>query len=194
MRRAASFALLVLVAACSRAPAPAPVASPSPTTTSSPGATSSQSPTGTPTPGPAFAVARALAGSFSGGWRNTTLGSIGAARLEVEVDDTGSTMTATLDLDGAFFGSGDAAAATITFAIGEVAMSADEVTDALGPVEAAITDAGLVVLSLDDVPGDQVDTMSARGTADGDGFALSYTQELSNGTTVTGTIDLARVS
>lgn len=138
------------------------------------------------------AEARRYEGEWSGMWTNKTFGSTGSASASVTVGDDGETMTIVLDLGGGVFGASDPPPENIRITL-DGSGSTSGSSDSFGPYEASWdVDAGTISITLGDVPGDRITTVSGSGTFSDSTFTVDFTINFSDGSSAESTLELAK--
>jgi hypothetical protein len=167
------------------------------TTSSSSTSTSTTSPVPTTavpaSENPVVALAQQYDGRYTGTFTNSTFDTTGPASLELRIDPTTSAITVDADFDGDLFGKGAKRVRSIS---STVTLGADAnatittPTEAFGPVSGRIDETLALVLTADDVPGDQVQAFSLTGRLREDltGFDSTYTVTFEDGETAEGTV------
>lgn len=135
--------------------------------------------------------ASAAAGSYSGTWNNTTFGSSGAARIDIQID--GSTATFTTDLDGNVFGQSDPDAVIYTGTVTADGMTFTTPSSPLfGNMTLVVNADGSFTLTGDDPPADGIAKIEAQGSISESGIGGTYTVTFDDGTTAEGTFSLTK--
>lgn len=138
------------------------------------------------------AEARKYEGSWSGMWTNKTFGSTGAAEATVSVGEDGATMTIRLDLAGNVFGASDPPPEDFVITLDGSARATGS-SPTFGPYEASWDlEAGTISITLSDVPGDRITTVTGAGTFSETSFTVDFTINFSDGSTAESTLQLSK--
>jgi hypothetical protein len=138
------------------------------------------------------AEARKYEGSWSGMWTNKTFGSTGAAEATVGVGEDGATMTLRLDLAGSVFGASDPAPEDFVVALDGSNRTTGS-SPAFGPYEASWDfEAGTISITLSEVPGDRITTVTGTGTFSETSFTVDFTINFSDGSSAESTLQLSK--
>lgn len=145
---------------------------------------------------PVVALAQQYDGRYVGTFTNTTFDTTGPATLELRIDPASGEIAVDADFDGDLFGGGAKEVRSIS---GKVALGSDAnatittPTKAFGPVAGHVDETLALVLTADDVPGDEVKsfTLTGRLRADNTGFDSTYQVTFEDGTTADGTVTVS---
>ena len=141
---------------------------------------------------PVVALAQQYDGSYQGTFTNTTFHTTGTASLDLRIDPTAATLTATVGLNGDLFGGGAKAVRQIsgTVALGNPAAAVTTQTSSFGPVTAKLGAGLSIVLTASNVPDPKVQTFQLTGLlrTDKRGFDATFQVGFRNGQTAQGTV------
>jgi hypothetical protein len=144
---------------------------------------------------PVVALVQALDGAYNGTWSNLTAQTTGQVALQLRIDPATSSLQVVTDLTGDLFGLKTAKRRHLesTISLLTPGQSSTLTTADFGILHGSI-DAGFAVqLDAPDVPDPGVRSFSMRGVQklDGSGFAATFTVGYDDGTTATGTMNVA---
>jgi len=141
---------------------------------------------------PVVALAQQYDGAYTGTFTNSTYHTTGPASLDLRIDPTASTLTATVDLNGDLFGGGAKAVRQIngTIALGNPTAAATTQTASFGPVTGKLGSGLSIVLTAPNVPDPKVQTFQLTGQlrSDHKGFDATFTIGFRDGHTAQGTV------
>ncbi len=150
---------------------------------------------------PVVALAQQYDGSYAGTFTNTTFHTTGTAGLDVRIDPSAGTLTATVSLDGDLFGGGAKAVRQLsgTVALGNPTAPVTTQTASFGPVTAKLGSGLSIVLTASSVPDPKVQTFQLTGQLRTDtsgkailgeqgGFDGTFQVGFRNGQTAQGTV------
>jgi len=139
------------------------------------------------------AQARRYEGQWSGMWTNRTFGSTGSASATVVVGADGETMTITLDLGGSVFGASDPPAEEFVMQLEDSSARTSGTSATYGPYEVTLDlEAETISITLSDVPGERITTVTASGSFSESSFSADFTINFSDGSTAQSTLELTK--
>jgi hypothetical protein len=139
------------------------------------------------------AFAAALAGNWSGQWRNVTFGSTGSATMAVSADTVAQTFRVTLDLNGLVFGLSDPLPQTFSGSYTPTAGADVHGTTLLfGDLTLKVTPTGQITGSVSDLSGPTVSRLDFTGTATATLVTINYTVMFTAGGTAVGVLTMIK--
>jgi hypothetical protein len=140
---------------------------------------------------PIVALAQQYEGRYVGMFSNTTFHTTGPATLDLHIDPSSGTLTATVDLNGDLFGGGAKQVRRInaSLTLGSTSSLVTR-TSAFGPVTGKLGTGTSIVLTAPSVPDDKVKTFELTGTLRSDtrGFDATFTVGFRDGRSAQGTV------
>ncbi len=115
-----------------------------------------------------------LEGSWRGIWLNLTFSTTDSAFLNIDVDETNSTITMVLDLDGSVFGGPDPDPASMTGTYDQNGFSVSGTSPTYGDMFFSGDAAGFINGRLPNVPNPSIDSTTLSGTYTIQLISLSY--------------------
>ncbi len=132
----------------------------------------------------------AYAGTWTGQWNNTTVGSSGSVDLDVNVDRDGQTVTFVLDLGGPVLGLVfDPDPVTIDATYDHDSLDVDDAAGIYGDINVEIDDDGNLTGQINP-PADNIDRVEVTGTVTETRVEVDYVVYFSDGRIFNGTMEL----
>jgi len=137
---------------------------------------------------PLLAEMLALEGPWTGVWTNTTFGSSGDMKIDVQVDSDAMVMTIGMDLGGNVFGAADPAAEALSIPIGPGAATGTSPT--LGDWSITVEEGGEFELVTTNLPAIPAGSATVTGTITGTTMTAAYEVDFGDGSApAVGTIE-----
>ena len=145
---------------------------------------------------PVQLAVRALVGTWSGSWNNTTFGSTGPFDLTITPDGTNIDITS--DLGGFVFGQGDPDPESYSFDLATLAGSVGQAvsvdSETFGPLSITLVSAATIEIEALSVPAPGIATLRASATVQPGLISGTYDIEFDGGDTAAGTFEISTTS
>lgn len=141
----------------------------------------------------ARALVAQLAGTWTGGWVNTTFGSNGSATMTISADTIAQTFSASLDLNGNVFGLGDPPAQSFSGPYTPAGGATINATsDLFGTLSVTVSSTGQISGTATPAPGGAITKIDLTGTAAPGGITVNYTITFVGGSKAVGALTLTK--
>ena len=165
------------------------------TTSSGTSTSAPATPTATSTPAntaDAYPLMSGFVGHFTGSWNNTTFSTTGSMTWDISADSAARTVTIKVTVSGHVFGGNAPPPETIVLShLAQGTISGQSAS--FGAVSGTITPAGLLTISLSNIPGGAVQSVTTAGTLSNQKtINMQYTVSLIGGTKAMGTVSLTK--
>lgn len=134
-----------------------------------------------------------FAGTYTGQWLNNTFGSSGNAGMVVVINETDSTATVTVDLDGNVLGGTDPAPFTLTSTFTATSAEFSESVAPFGPLTVTVSQYGQISGSAPAVPDPSITSLTFTGQRNNNVITINYVVTFANGSTANGVLTLTLV-
>jgi len=153
--------------------------------------TTTPSSTATANGNDAYPTVAALAGLYSGTWTNTTFGSSGTIKWTVMANASARSVTIVINVTGNVFGGQAPAPESITLThLNQGVIKGT--SSGFGSVDGTVQPDGSINVTLTNIPGGRVTTVTISGMLSPPSISLAYAVTLSSGGHASGTVTMMR--